>query len=242
MINDAISTIVSKASDAQELQDSLSYEYNLIAPIFTAKGLMESMNRPSNNPLANMTASVEDCEHLFAGLSYMNPENPNIENPKYFWNMHKLIKEFRHKYFDLGFNDEDLVNFVVNEFVNWTSSYSIGISGEIVYKKELRSNFIGRSLNHNNLVERYKDHHLEMVKDVDEFLGSLQKVFLEYVDHINKILLIFNDWENTIVDKIKTYTNYDLEDSINEEFLKEYSGFSVKVYSPEYLSILLKKE
>lgn len=242
LINDVISTIIPKTSDTQELQDSLSYEYNLIAPIFTAKGLMESMNRPSNNPLADMTASVEECEHLFSGLSYMNPENPNIENPKYFWNIYKLIKDFRHKYFDLGFHDEDLVNFVVNEFVNWTSSYNIGINDEIVYEKELRSSFIGRSLNHNNLVEKYKDHHMEMVKDVDTLLGSLQKVFLEYVDHINKILLIFNDWENTIINKIKTYTNYDLEDSINEEFLKEYSGFSVKVYSPEYLSILLKKE
>ena len=242
MINNVVSTIISKVKDEQEMQDSLSYEYELIAPVFTAKGFMESMNRPSNNPLANMTASVEECEHLISGLYYVNPENPNVENPKYFWNIYKLIKDFRHKYLDLGFNDSELVDYIINAISMWTSSFILNDEMKIIYQIPLRTNVIGEYLNKSSIVDKYKDHHMELVKDVDVFMGSVEKIFVEYVTHINRIFAIFNNWENTIIRKIETYTNYDLEDSINEEFLKEYSGFSVKVYSPEYLSILLKKE
>lgn len=240
MLNTAITTIIDSTKEDSTLESMNSLESIILAPLWSIKGLAESMNRPSNNELANMQFDADLCERYFNNLLDTHPENPTILTPKFYRRMHTLINDFKHKYLDLGLKDEKLVEYLMGKIINWVNSFGVNsIYNTINTVPNLRTNTIGKYLNSSKMINKYGEHHSELIKDVDTFLGDLENVIREYTDHLNQILLLFNDWDNTICNKIKIYSSYNLEDSIRREFEQRFNGFSVKIYNPPFITHLL---
>ena len=240
LLNTAINTIIDSTKKDSILENMSSLEATILAPLWSIKGLAESMNRPSNNELANMIFDVDRCERYFNNLLDVYPENPTLLTPKFYRRMYTLIKDFKYKYLELGFKDEKLIEYLMDKITNWVNSFKINsIYNTINITTDLRTTAIGRYLNSSKIIDKYGDHHSELIKDTDTFLGDLENVIHEYVDFLNQILLLFNDWGDTICNKIKTYSSYNLEDSIKREFEQRFNGFSVKIYDPSFIMHLL---
>lgn len=240
MLNTAIATIIDSTTKNSTLDNMSSLEATILAPLWSIKGLAESMNRPSNNEFANMSFDVDLCERYFNNLLDTHPENPTLLTPKFYRRIHTLITDFKHKYLDLGLKDEKLIEYLMNKITNWVNSFKISsIYNTINDLPDLRTTAIGRYLNSSKMIDKYGDHHSDLIKDTDTFLGDLENVIREYVDFLNQILWVFNNWNDTICNKIKVYASYNLEDSIRREFEQRFNGFSVKIYSPSFITYLL---
>ena len=240
MLKTAITTIIDSTTKNSTLENMRDLEATILAPLWSIKGLAESMNRPSNNKLANMSFDVDLCERYFNNLLDTHPENPTLLTPKFYRRIHTLIADFKHKYLDLGFKDEKLIEYLMNKITNWVSSFKINSNYNTINDLlDLRTTAISRYLNSSKMIGKYGEHHSDLIKDVDTFLGDLESVIREYVDFLNQILLLFNDWDNTICNKIRGYSSYNLEDSIRREFEQRFNGFSVKIYNPSFITHLL---
>ena len=240
MLTTAITTIIDSTKENSTLENMSSLESTILAPLWSIKGLAESMNRPSNNELANMQFDVDRCERYFNNLLDVHPENPTILTPKFYRRMYTLIKDFKYKYLELGLKDEKLIENLMGKITNWVKSFKINsVYDTINITTDLRTTAIGKYLNSSKMIDKYGDHHSELIKDTDTFLGDLENVIREYVDFLNQILMQFDDWDDTICNKIKTYSSYNLEDSIRREFEQRFNGFSVKIYNPSFITHLL---
>lgn len=204
--------------------------------------LIESMNRPSGNKLADISTDIIANSELLDRF-----DDVSI---KCFDKLHDLYRDFENKYEVLGYKDAELVKNIsyhifksVLEITKYFTDTNVLKNSTIpknVIKSYFRDHEIGVELNSEKLIEKYGSHHITMINDVDKYLDEVEDVYNEYFGICKSISNVIDDWEKLIISKIKTYANVSLSDSVFQEFFTEFNGFSPKVFDVKFINSLMK--
>lgn len=205
--------------------------------------LIESMNRPSGNKLADISTDIIANAELLDRYEEVSL--------KCFDKMRKLYEDFKYNYEVLGYKDAELVMNIsyhifksISEIVKLCTKSKMTTKPYTVSKPflkyYLRSRELGSELNSEKLLEKYGSRHIKMVNDVDKYLDEIEEAYKEYFDICGSISLVIDKWENLIVSKIKTYANVSISDSVFQEFFTEFNGFSPKVFDVKFINSLMK--